>query len=170
MIIERFTDKLHDFSASTETQHDRRNDVLTQRRQKLVSAHRLTRENLRANQAERLVAETKGRASNLPTDLKTLWFRVTGKYRKIKLANENEARENKTRDRQERQALVEMQLRERRALQHGFLQLRHHHEITMKKLNRDMGVYLELSGQDQNEALQRQRQKNIKRVRNLRRE
>jgi len=56
------------------------------------------------------------------------------------------------------------------ALQHGFLQLRHHHEITMKKLNRDMGVYLELSGQDQNEALQRQRQKNIKRVRNLRRE
>ena len=169
MITERFTDKLRDFSVSAETQQDRRNDVLAQRRQKLVSAHRLARENLRANQAERLVAETKGRASNLPTGLKALWFRVTGKYRKLRLANENEAQENAIRDRQERQKMIEIQLRERRALQHEFLQLRHHHEITMKKLGRDMGAYLELSGEGQNEALQRQRQKSIKQVRNLRR-
>lgn len=170
MIAERFTDKLRDFSASTETQHDRRNDILNQRRQKLVSAHRLARENLRAAQAERLVKETKGRALKLPTGLKALWFRVTGKYRKVRLANENEACEGEVRNRQERQVMIEKQLRERRTLQHEFLQLRHHHEIAMKKLSRDMGAYLELSGQDQSEALQRQRQKNIKQVRNLRRE
>jgi len=165
MLAERFTDKLRDFCTATDARHDRQHDVLAQRRQKLVSVHRRDREKLRTTQTERLVVENKARASNLPTGLKALWFRVTGRYKKIKTANEVHAQKCETRDRQERQKLIEKQLRERRALQHEILQLRHHHEITMKKLNRDMGAYLELSGKEQETAIERQSSRQPRRKR-----
>jgi len=43
------------------------------------------------------------RSALLPTGLKALWLRVTGKYRAIKKQNENEAKRCKLRDQTEQQ-------------------------------------------------------------------
>lgn len=169
-ISEKFTGKLRDFCAETDAQHDRQKEALARRRQKLVLAHRQMRDNIRATQTARAVAENKARASNLPVGLKALWFRVTGKYRKVRLENENQAHACDIRDRQELQKLIEKQFRERRALQHEVLQLRYHHEITMKKLSRDMSSYLKLSGQDQDTETLRQMQENVNRTRQRKRD
>jgi len=95
----------------------------------------------------------------LPTGLKALWFRVTGKYRAIKKQNESEASQCKLRDQAERQKLIDQQLRERRKLQHDFRLLRHQHGVQIKKLNRDMEEYLKISPENQANALRQNKRR-----------
>lgn len=127
--------------------------------------HREARGQLKQSQAERNDAETKTRSRRLPTGLKALWFRVTGKYRQIKKRNEAEALRCKLRDQSEVQKLVERQLNERRSLQHEIRLLRHHHGIRIKKLGRDINVFLKLSPAEQNIALSRSSSRDTKRKR-----
>jgi len=61
-------------------------------RKVMIMRHRKERANLLKRQEERRIAENKIRAAKLPTGLKALWFRLTGKYRKIKEQNEKEAK------------------------------------------------------------------------------
>ena len=116
---------------------------------------------------KRWIAESRARSALLPTGLKALWFRVTGKYRQIKKENENEAIHCKLRDQAEMQKLIEAQLKERRNLQHEIRMLRHHHSIQIKILHRDMGRYLKLSTAQQEDILRQQvkRSKSRKRTR-----
>ena len=157
-IAERFTEKLRQFCADQETQHNRQLTLLTKKRTALVTKHRKTRKLLRQEQATRRIEETKVRAARLPRGLKALWFRVTGKYQKIIKENEKQTLQATERDRREWQQFIEPQQRERRALQHEFRQLRHHHAITMKTLHRDLGRYLDMSQEEQEQALNRSRQ------------
>jgi hypothetical protein len=138
-IAERLSDKLRGFIKETEQQFERRQNRLNERRLKLVARHRQERERLRQNQAKRTVEETKARAARLPKGLKALWFRVTGKYRRIAKENELDTQRCDDRDRVERQRLIETQLRERRSLQHEILQLGHHTKITMDSLIPKLG-------------------------------
>ena len=141
-IAERMSDKLRGFIAETERQFERRENRLNERRLKLVGRHRQERERLRLDQASRKIEETGTRAARLPTGLKALWFRITGKYRKIATENEIETARCETRDRTERQQLIESQIRERRALQYEIMQLQNHREVAVKATNRDMGRFL----------------------------
>jgi len=104
----------------------------------------------------------------LPTGLKALWFRVTGKYKKIKKHNEAETLQCKSRDQSERQTLIDRQLRERRKIQHDIRLLRHQHGIRIKKLNRDIGSYLKLSPDSQVDVLNRTKIENTGRRRRKR--
>ncbi|MEE4379210.1 MAG: relaxase [Candidatus Competibacteraceae bacterium] len=146
-IAEQFTEKLRGFCSDQETRHHRQLTRLTEKRTVLVTQQRKSRTALRQEQATRRTAETKARAEHLPTGLQAPWFRVTGKYRKILQENETQARASAERDRREWQQFIERQQRERRALQHEFRQLRHHHSITLQKLHRDLGIYLERTGE-----------------------
>lgn len=103
MIGRRFTDKLQAYCTNAVMQHDQQRVKLEQTKFKLVAEHRRAREKLCAAQTARAVAENHVRASNLPTGLKALWLRVTGKYRTIIVANEVAARDCEARDRRERQ-------------------------------------------------------------------
>jgi len=94
-----------------------------------------------------------------------LWFRVTGKYRKIKNSNEIEADTCKDRDQSEMQSLINRQLVARRQLQHEIRLLRHHHGIQIKKLDRDMNGFMKLSPAEQNIALSRPQSRDAKRKR-----
>ena len=49
--------------------------------------------------------------------------------------------------------MIDRQLRERRKIQHDIRLLRHQHGIQIKKLNRDMGEYLKLSANNQDNAI-----------------
>jgi len=153
LIGERFTAKLKEFCAVEESRHMQKQKILDNTRLKLVATHRKKRQALQKNQNQKQVSETRVRAVRLPKGLKALWFRVTGKYRKICAKNERQFRDCKDRDREERQQLIDRQLRERRYLQHEIRQNRHHHAIATTKLSRDIAAYLKLSQQAQEEAL-----------------
>ena len=86
------------------------------RRVQLVKNQRTERSTLSEKQAERRNEENRIRAARLPTGLKALWFRVTGKYRKIAQQNANEKSACDARDNTERQRLIEEHLRERQRL------------------------------------------------------
>ena len=60
-------------------------------RRATIIRHRQERADLFKRQEEQRIAENKIRAAKLPTGLKALWFRMTGKYSTIKLQNEQEA-------------------------------------------------------------------------------
>lgn len=53
----------------------------------------------------------------LPKGIKALWFRMTGKYQKIREQIEREAKTCLSRERDEKQALIDMQLTQRQDLQ-----------------------------------------------------
>ena len=142
-IAEMLSDKLRSFIAETGSQFERRQARLNERRLKLVARHRQERERLRNDQATRKKEETKTRAARLPTGLKALWFRVTGKYRRIVKENDIETASCEARDRTQRQQLIENQLRERRAIQHEIVQSRNHHAVAAKSMEREIRKLLD---------------------------
>ena len=145
-IGEHLSEKLKSFQAETEAQHKKRLAAWQQKRTDLVAAQRQVRSGLRQSQETRRITETKARASRLPTGIKALWCRLTGKYQKIRKQNEAEAQAAEQRDRLERQKLVERQLAERRNLKHDFRQLWHHYEISIERLKQNLNSYLKRSG------------------------
>lgn len=146
LVGERFAGKLREYIAGEEARHEKVNAALIQRRTLLAERHREARHLLTENQKQRTDKETKERASRLPSGLKALWFRVTGRYRKIRDESEREFVVCATRDQSERNALVATQMRERRTLQHEVRFARHHHAVTLKKLHRDIGGFLKMAG------------------------
>lgn len=95
--------------------HKKLHDLEAQRVE-LVTNQRAERRVLFEKQAARRDEENRIRAARLPTGLKALWFRVTGKYRKIAKQNVNEKSACDARDNMERQRVVEEHLRERQRL------------------------------------------------------
>lgn len=108
---------------------------LEARRIELVKRQREARRTLSKKQIERRNKETGIRAARLPTGLKALWFRVTGKYRKTTEENEIEKSNCKERDRLETQLIVERQLAERRSLQHEIQTIRYQEQVVGGDLN-----------------------------------
>ncbi len=152
-LTQKFSEKLKQFSSEELAKHTEASTKLETKRRAMVSAHRQARAELKRVQVTRRTQETRTRSARLPTGLKALWFRVTGKYRQIKKQNEAEAHACKVRDQSERQSLIDAQLSGRRLLQHEVRLLRHHHGVRVKKLNREMSEYLKLSPDQQSGAL-----------------
>ena len=154
-ITERFTDKLRQFTDDAFVTHEKAEQAINDKRQSLAEHHRHQRAKLKQAHTKQWVQETMARSALLPTGLKALWFRVTGKYRQIKKLNEADTLRCKSRDQSERQTLIDRQLRERRQIQHDIRLHRHQHGIRIKKLNRDIGLYLKLSPDQQIGSLNR---------------
>ncbi|WP_375566667.1 hypothetical protein [Oceaniradius stylonematis] len=95
---------------------DRRRSAFEQERRNLIARQRQERARLKQAQELRAIAEKRERQSRLPTGLKALWFRLTGRYAPIKKAIEAEAEASRARDQSERQALVHRQLNDHRKL------------------------------------------------------
>ncbi len=158
----KFTDKLKLFSDDELAKQEKASSVHEAKRKSLVAVHQQVREQLKQSQSTRHEQETKTRSTRLPTGLKALWFRVTGKYKKIKKQNESETLVCKLRDRSEQQKQIDVQLLERRQLQREIRLLRHHHQVRVKKLNREISNYLKLSPASQNVKFENQVKLNIR--------
>jgi hypothetical protein len=89
---------------------------LEAQRVELVKNQRAERRVISEKQVTRRDVENRIRAARLPTGLKALWFRVTGKYQKIAKRNAEEKSACDTRDSIERQRLIDEHLRERQRL------------------------------------------------------
>ncbi|MGX1499846.1 hypothetical protein ACSSV1_004906 [Labrenzia sp. MBR-25] len=143
-----YTDKTRSLLISADKDHDEAISRVEAKRRKLVAGQRFARLDLEKRQAERKVQETRRRANRLPTGIKALWFRLTGKYRSIKKRNEAESRSCAQRDAIELENLIISQLRERQSLQHEKRLIRHRHVVLSKKLQKDLKAYMSLGTGD----------------------
>ncbi len=160
------TDKIDTYQKSVDAKRHADLDAFERKRLLVVAKHRKARSEMRQAQEAHRTSETRNRASRLPTGLKALWFRVTGRYRKLLMANEAAFEANEARDRAECQVMIESQMRERQALQHEKLEICHRHEVMAKAMRRDiahwrvgLGVGSETLSQSDEEAAPRHRRR-----------
>lgn len=148
LLAKRFTEKHREYAEQITERYTDERAFLTTRKLALVLAQREKRIALSKDQENRRITEVRQRASQLPRGIKALWFRLTGQYAKAKARIEAEAEEAKKRDQDELQRLIKGQQAERRRLQTEFASLRFRQELEIKKLDRNMGEFLEFEGTD----------------------
>ena len=125
---------------------------LQARVQAVRSRHREERGVLDASQAERWRAEELARANRLRGGVMGLWDRMTGKYGRIAQENAAAAAQGRTRDRDERQGLIDRQMTERRALQQELVQARQRGAAQRERLRGELGIMLAMSRDGVREA------------------
>lgn len=108
----------------------------------LVQRQRNERAQLGARHQSEFERETRDRAARLPTGLRGLWHRFTGKYQKVRRGNEADAESSRLRQATEKQALIERQLEQRRILQSDIKESRNRQAERLRTLRQEVGRYL----------------------------
>lgn len=114
---------------------------LNERRQAMKARHSEERTKLDAGQQARANQEAKDRAARFRKGLRGLLDRVTGKRVALEKQNQMEAVWALQRDREQRQALVFEQLRERQSLQVQIKAQRNRHAAVLRELHHDRTNY-----------------------------
>ncbi|MBB4124517.1 relaxase/mobilization nuclease domain-containing protein [Martelella radicis] len=161
-IAAKMTKQVQSYIRELEVKYRKKGLSLTFQRKDMVDRHRAARAELKQQHAERWQEEERTRAARLPRGLKGLWSWVTGNSRKIRAQNEKEAAEAQKRDRQEKQAITEKQLSERRALQAMIVLRRKHEHKMLSRLSRDVIDYLAM-GEEARELVQQRKNQEMKR-------
>lgn len=117
--------------------HNHEQGKLEARRLDMTAAHRAERDKLDAAQKERWTQETLEREARLNKGLRGLWDMLTGQHGRIVKENQRQAYEALQRDRQQRDALVAEQLKERQALQAEIKQARDRQAELLRSLRED---------------------------------
>jgi hypothetical protein len=116
--------------------------VLDRQRVAMTIQHRNMRRDLDQRLDDEWKDETRERMARLPTGLRGLWHRITGRYQEVRGQNEAEAKATRLRHAQEGQKVIEAQLHERSELQREFKTLRQQQAAQLLDLRRDVGRYL----------------------------
>lgn len=122
---------------------------------RMVQVQREERARLEAGLKERQRVETKMRASRLHSGIRGAWELLTGKARAIRRQNDAEAYQGYLRDRDQREALFDAQIKERRALQEPFDQTRSRQREERMLLSARMASVLRYTA-DPNKSRERQ--------------
>nr|WP_210191842.1 relaxase/mobilization nuclease domain-containing protein [Rhodomicrobium sp. R_RK_3] len=130
--------------AEAEQQKRRDLEPLEERRAGMARQQREERAMLEQKQQERWNTETREWASRLQSGMKGLWQRVSGEYTRVREQNEHEAYTAVQRDRQQREALIFAQMRERRELQRQIKTVREHHAALMRDIRQDRQTYKQM--------------------------
>ena len=152
-LSEKISEKLRRLAQDLDGQSQKGLAMLTARKESMVQRQRVARQHLKITQEERCKAERHERAQQLPVGLKSLWWRVTGKWHQMINAIEQEAKVTHERDRQERQRLIEAQLGERRKLQNEIRQEKERHALSRELLDCEIARYATLSRAEQDVAI-----------------
>lgn len=115
--------------------------ALDMRRQSMARDHAAERKRLDAAQRARFEAEARARSEKINRGIRGLLDRLTGKRRALEKQHEMEALWAVERDRRQRQAIVEAQLRERQRLQDEIKQARSRHAQALRALHFDAANY-----------------------------
>jgi hypothetical protein len=107
--------------------------------------HRTERSIMQTFLGKRAEEENIQRASRLSRGLKGIWHKLTGKYQAQQAKNEEEKRNSDKRDREQKQFLIEQQLKERRALQTQYIAIKREHREVLEQLRQNSAKYLKLS-------------------------
>lgn len=92
------------------------------------------------------------RAARLPKGLAGLWHRITGRYQELKAQAEREAIEQRRRQDEQRQKLIDQQRAERAAVQAEFTDLRKAQAKQLRELRSDVGRFLKFSRSEGRDA------------------
>lgn len=146
-LAERMEGKLAAWARDETARHEKQALALKFQREQMVQRQRAQRRELDAALAQRQDIEARERAARVPKGVRGLWSWVTGQNRKIRLQNELDAQRTQERDRAEREAMIQKQLAERRALQGRLKAVRAKQHDSMQELTRDVALYA-LLGRD----------------------
>ena len=111
--------------------------VLDRKRLEMRERHRAERAGLDEAQRGRWLEETRIRSARLNTGLRGLWHRITGQHARIQRQNDADAYAAFQRDRNQRQAMIESQLAERRQLQAPIRAARDRYAHMLRDIRRD---------------------------------
>lgn len=150
LIGEKMTPAIRAHIAKSRERFQDRSKVLGRYKAELTQLHRDARTQLATRQANEWEKETRERAERLPTGLRGLWHRITGRYAELRKANELEASLTTARHSSERQSLIETQLTQRQVLQSEFKILRKAQADELRGLRADVGRFLKFSHGDGN--------------------
>lgn len=117
---------------------------LMKERKDMAQRHRQERKAMQEFQEKRHLEETKARAARLPRGLRGIWQRITGSYQQIREKNERETALCAKRDREQKQTLIESQLKERRVLQQKIVQVRQKQQQDRQFLREHVARYMRL--------------------------
>lgn len=109
------TAKVH--VAHAKEMFNRRSATFAHRKMEMRHAHRDTRDTLKADLLARRRKEAKARADRLPRGVRAIWAKLTGKLKRLREENEQDAKRCAARDRGEWQSLVNRQLKQRLGLE-----------------------------------------------------
>ena len=114
---------------------DAEKEQLEERREEMVYAHALERTRLDLGQRARSEQEARNRAERFRKGMAGLWDRLTGQHSKLVKQNEMEALWALRRDQEQRQGVVEAQIKERQALQLEIRAMRERHAQALRELH-----------------------------------
>lgn len=120
----KVTAQMRDYIGQIKTQHVDDAKPPLEEKERLTSQHRTERRKLNEGQKHRWAAETKIRNDRLNKGVRGLFDRLSGKANTTRKQNEAEAFAAFKRDKTQKQALIEAQFKERKALQKQFTKLR----------------------------------------------
>lgn len=159
-IAQRMTQKIEKYVFEARRKIEKDREPLKRAIATLKDRHQNERQELRAQHNERWTQEESKRSERLPHGFMGLWHRVTGKYQKIRKANELETKRCQSRDRNETQELINKQLEERGRLQEHVKNMRQSHQQTMQELRQGISNYRDMQdfsariqGQQQNQEI-----------------
>jgi len=143
-IAEHMSDKLKTYIQEVQAQLKQQVQPYIQKKKSLQHHHQNERERLQQKQEERWQQESITRSQRLPRGMKGIWFRITGKYQKIRNQNEIETEKCRTRDRDQKQHLIERQLTQRQKLQTQIKPNLQEHKQRIFDLRQDIAKYMEM--------------------------
>ena len=158
-IAERMTDRLKAYVHEAQTRLKQQVQPFIQKKRSLQHQHHNERSQLQQKQDERWQQESLQRSQRLPRGFKGIWFRITGKYHKLREQNERETEMCRIRDRNETQSLVERQLFHRQKLQEQIQPILSDHKQRVQDLRQEIAGYMEMGGTPPNTEGMAQRQK-----------
>lgn len=151
-IARRMTPAIRRHIEESRAQFQERSAVLGEKKAAMTAEHRNGRAALASIQTNQWEMESRERAKRLPTGLRGLWHRLTGKYQEVRRANEHEAEQTRLRHAQERQDLIEAQRERRAVLQGEFKDLRSAQAKQLIELRGDIGRFLKFTQARQAQA------------------
>lgn len=133
-------EKMADFITDITDEFSRAAQALEGRRYAMVECHRAAGRDLQVSHERHRLDEMKQRAARFRSGIRGLWDRLTGQHAKLREQNELEAAAFAARDADEKQALVDHQIGERRRLQQQILQERRTYAHEMARPPADGGI------------------------------
>lgn len=146
-IATRMTGTVKRYIKEAETAFQKQAATLAFKKAQLTQGHQDERKRLDDAQQARWIAEANQRAARISRGFRGVWDRLTGKYARIRKQNEFDAFWAYRRDQDQRQALIEQQLDERRVLQEEITRARQAHAQDREQLHADVAHYMVLGEQ-----------------------
>lgn len=144
---QRMTPAIKRHIADSKDEFRARASELGKAKETMTLIHRLQRLQLAGQQDLEWQNATRERASRLPTGLRGLWHRITGKYQDVRRQNEDEALRQKERQVAERERLIDAQRDERASLQAEIKSLRTSQAKRLNELRKEVGRFLRFTRQ-----------------------